>query len=233
MDVFGIKHIIMRRNIAISAILVFFMSAFAQNPVFNNPDNRPYWGIRGSFDISIHGDMETNGYKVKMFGQGYGGSVGAVYHLPVFANLFFEPGMSLYYDTYVIDDLYADNGISDSPQSVDADIRKFGVRIPLTIGYRFDIWENAGISILTGPELTYGFTARVSGDRYKELGLPVNLYTSAGGHKRFNFLWGVGAGLDINRFHISIIGYFGLVNMMHSPITLHENVARVAFGYNF
>ena len=119
----------MRRNIAISAILIFFMSAFAQNPVFNNPDNRPYWGIRGSFDISIPGDMETNGYK--------------------------------------------------------------------------------------------------------ELGLPVNLYTSAGGHKRFNFLWGVGAGLDINRFHISIIGYFGLVNMMHSPTTFHENVARVAFGYNF
>lgn len=102
MDVYVIKHIVMRRNIAISAILVFFMSAFAQNPVFNNPDNRPYWGIRGSFDISIPGDMETNGYKVKMFGQGYGGSVGAVYHLPVFANFFFEPGMSLYYDTYII-----------------------------------------------------------------------------------------------------------------------------------
>ena len=77
--------------------------AFASDVVFNNPDNAGHWGVRASLDVSNPGDWKSSIIKINMFESRLGASAGAYYHLPLVANLYFEPGASLFYDTYKMD----------------------------------------------------------------------------------------------------------------------------------
>lgn len=95
------KRIIM----AMLAIVVMTDLKAQENIVVNNPDNTPYWGIRVNYDYTIPGSVKQGGVGIDLFKGGSGFSVGAIYNLPIIANLYFEPGISLFYDTYRTDDI--------------------------------------------------------------------------------------------------------------------------------
>ncbi len=224
----------MRRIIFSWLFIVLVSAVYAEDLVTNNPDNRAFWGVRGSFDINIPGDWNTsNGNNVKIFRNGYGASIGVVYNVPIVANLFFEPGVSMYYDTYKYDNLRVavDEQYGDI---VDATVKKFGFRMPLHLGYRFDIWENGGISLLTGPQISYGIVGKISCKEFEKEGFPTDLYGKEYDRRRLDVQWGVGVGFNIGNYYVSTVGYFGLVDLIKGEgISFHENLCAVSFGYNF
>lgn len=220
------------KRIMLLAMCGTAMAAAAQNPVFDNPDNRGGWGIRASLDISVPGKFRNpaTDFSIGMYSNGAGFSAGAFYSLPLVANLYFEPGLSFFVDTEKYDDLYVSNGDAISDKEVNGSVTRVGFRVPLIFGYRFDIWENGGISVLTGPQADIG----VYGEHTKELvdnGLDKDYYDE---NNRFNLMWGVGAAVHFGRFSVSGMYNWGLLDLNKDKnITFHDNLATVTLGWRF
>ena len=50
----------MRRFLLTSSLVTaLFTTAAASSPIFNNPDNAPFWGLRAGADIAIPGDWKA------------------------------------------------------------------------------------------------------------------------------------------------------------------------------
>lgn len=69
----------------------------------DSSDNHPYFGVRASLDITAPGDLKAQKVSLDVFNPGAGFSIGAIYNIPVVANLYFEPGLSLFYNTSGLD----------------------------------------------------------------------------------------------------------------------------------
>lgn len=230
------------RTLALSAFMtVAALSAGAQSPVVDNPDNHPYFGVRVSGDISVPG--KVNG--ARLYHNDAGFSVSAVYNMPVVANLFFEPGVGLYYDTFNLGNIVIGTDDGLSIKEIKPKYSQFGIRIPLTLGYRFDFWEGGGVSLLTGPEATIGLSGRIHCKYLDELNMPDDMYGDENGFRRFNLSWGIGTSVDAGRFTIGCMGYFGLLNTIKEKTVMdyasfistgrkfHQNNVRIFIGYNF
>ena len=203
--------------------------AFASDVVFNNPDNAGHWGVRASLDVSNPGDWKSSIIKINMFESRLGASAGAYYHLPLVANLYFEPGASLFYDTYKMD-----FAIYESINIPSGHIDKFGIRVPLDFGFHFDIWENASLFIKTGPQLMYGFTEKMHIPIEEEF--DNDMYGEDGMLNRFDLLWDIAAGADFGRWNVALGYDFGLLNLAKNTggrISYHENYFRISVGFAF
>lgn len=218
----------MKKFIAFAAVSAVMLTASAQS-VVNNPDNRLYWGIRAGVDVNYPSNWKfDNGNSVKMFRSGAGGSVGAYVNVPIVANLFVEPGIGLFYDTYRYDDLQfidADGNLIVS----DPQVRKFGFRVPVMLGYRFDFTPRASVSLFTGPELNYS--------AWGEVGVPdkeLSRLFSDKGQRRVNIAWAAGVSLEWD-YHwvLSLGGSFGLNDLQHNNARFRENRLTLRLGYNF
>ena len=83
-----------------------------------------------------------------MFKAGSGVSIGADYMLLFGKNFFFEPGARLFIDNYRYDNITIGAGTPENPsKTYDPPVRKIGMRIPLTLGYKFDIQERKFVSL--------------------------------------------------------------------------------------
>ena len=120
------------------------LSVTAQNNIFNNPDNKAYFGIRVGGEITCPGKITA-------------GSVGL--------------------------DVYKNGGFSN-------DLR---------------------VSVFTGPEFEVGFTAK---EHIKGLDASesYSIYGDDGGMKRFDMLWGFGAGVTYQHLYFGVSGGIGLIN---------------------
>lgn len=231
----------MKRIILFLAMLfsVASVQLMAQdNSVVNNPNNAPYWGIRVSYDYTKPGSIKSEGVGVDLFKGGSGFSAGAIYNLPLVANLYLEPGASLFYDTYRTDDFTT--SIGDMMfDNAHIKLSQFGIRIPIMLGYHFDFNERARINVMTGPQFGIGLVGK-----YKVKGYQIedfepldddNMYSDEGGFNRLNFQWAVGAGTTIDKFDFSIKYFFGLTNMLKDggDVKFKENLLQVSVGYNF
>ncbi|MDE6423577.1 MAG: hypothetical protein K2K95_09195, partial [Muribaculaceae bacterium] len=94
------------KRFLISAALFSFASFTlpAQNTVYNNPDNRAYFGIRVGGEITCPGNFTMENVSVDIFKNGGGIEFGGIYNLPIVANFYLEPGLKFYYNTYSIKD---------------------------------------------------------------------------------------------------------------------------------
>lgn len=192
-------------------------------------DTQPMWGIRVAIDANIPGKWRGNGRSIKMYKPGAGIVVGGVYNVYMGRNLYFEPGLSAFYDTYSYDDLtvLGNDGVVDSDPSV----YKLGVRVPLTVGYVFSIGGNVDMSVFTGPELSYAFGGKVKvGDKELLQNIDTTLF-GADGQRRFDCAWKVGVGVPVNAFTVSVEAAFGLTDMLRTPMSYKEY--RVSVGVTY
>lgn len=219
------------KKFLLSAALVLAgcVSMSAQN-IFNNPANEAYFGLRAGFDLSCPGKITSEGVGVDMFKNGAGFEVGGIYNIPVVANFYVEPGLKLFYDTYSVKD---DWNIYDGFGIDGISIRKFGMRIPVMAGYRFDFTRDISVSVFTGPELEVGFVGKEhakSGNRSSS----ESVYGDDGFLKRTNLLWDFGAGVSYRNYYFSVSGGIGMLNMYNgSHGKFHENRVTFSLGYNF
>lgn len=226
--------------------------ASADSLVVNNPENRPYFGARVSIDIS----SSANGGRYYSSKPGF--AVGAVYNIPVWKNLYFEPGLSVFYDvfgttyfnieTIQIPDISSETGYIDKDvmYQVDGSIRNLGFRIPLNIGYHFDFAEDLRVSVFTGPQFNASVIARYHQDAYtkpsgaKEASFSKSAF-GTGGFKHFDAQWNFGVGLDWENYTVALTGSVGMTRLrdaiVYAPGVVQpktrRNLFAITLGYNF
>ena len=221
------------KKILVSAVLTAIgcISVAAQGNIFNNPANKPYFGVRLGGDITCPGDFKADKVGVSVYKNGGGFEFGGIYNLPIIANFYIEPGLKLYYDTYSMTDDWLE--IMSNFDIDSASIRKFGMRIPVMAGYHFDFGSNVKVSVFTGPELEIGFVAKEH-IKASVVSSSESVYGEDGGMNRIDLLWGIGAGVSYQHFYFGINGGIGMLNMLSdSDAKFHENRVTIGVGYNF
>lgn len=208
------------------------ISMSAQNPVVNNPENKGYFGLRLSADITCPGKVTADNIGLSAFKNGGGIEFGGIYNIPVAANFYIEPGVKLFYDSYSLKKEWLEV-IQDDIILNSASINKFGIRIPVMFGYHFDFTKDFKLSIFTGPELEMGITSKehIKGHN---IDISESQYGKDGDMNRVNFLWCFGAGITYQHVYFGITGGVGLSNMLKDSYSkFHESRVTIGLGYNF
>ena len=194
-----------------------------------------YWGVRAGWDGYFPGNWNMGGEKVKMFQRGSGFAAGVIYNHPIVGGLYIEPGVGITYNSYRWDitfseDLNADKIIEDPK------VRKFGFRVPVRLGYYFDIFPSGGgVSIFTGPQFDLGVSAKLNldDDECEVMNIDKNLYNDFWGYRRCGLSWTAGANMYIGSWVVDLCGSFGLNDMHKGMISFREYRLTIGLGYNF
>ncbi len=208
------------------------LSTNAQDFILDNPDNEPYFGIRVGGEITCPGMVKVDNIGVSMFDNGGGVEFGGIYNIPIIANCYIEPGLTFYQNSYSLKDEYSPD-LEDDIIFNSVSISKFGMRVPVMVGYHFDFTEDIHTHIFTGPELEIGFSAKekIKGHNIE---MSEDLYGEDGGMKRTNLLWGMGAGVSYRNFILTLKGSLGMLNSLdEADVRFHENRVTISLGYNF
>lgn len=207
------------------------ITANAQNSIVENPQNHPYFGIRAGLDISSTAGAPDE------FGNGAGFTVGAVYNLPLWKNLFIEPGVYGYYDTFD-NDIATWTPINPPSEGIydeyDGSIRNWGIRIPINFGYRFDFTDNISVSVFTGPVLNLNLSAKAYCNDIKNYTYSLMEISD---FKRFDAQWDFGVSMNYgHNYYVSVSGAVGLTKAYQpkgDDISFRRNTVNIAIGYNF
>lgn len=229
--------------LAALAVVALYGTAKAQSVSLNSGDNKPYFGVRVSgniicpqdvdVDVNYNGGPNING-KFDWFKVGGGLEVGAIYNIPIFMNLYVEPGLSLFYNSY--------GTKKEFYKAIDGDakglsFRKFGFRIPVLVGYHFDFSGDLNVSVFTGPEMEVGLYGQNCWN-YKHSQLREDLYVDEDenvfAQNRFNMYWNFGVGVNWKKYYFGVKGGVGMCDMFKSSaMKLRENRVALTVGYNF
>lgn len=193
------------------------------------PADRNHWTVSVSYDLSIPGKWKAGDNSFDMFKPGSGVSLGADYLMFFGKNFFFEPGLRLFYDTYKYDDIII--GSPDTNRTMDPPVKKTGLRIPLTIGYKFDIFKSGSLLLSTGPEPIIGFTARTNFDDNEIESFDEDLYKDT--YRRFDLAWDIRAAVIINHFRVDVTGGLGMLDVIKTNVSMHEYRVSIGLGYVF
>ncbi|MCM1004850.1 MAG: porin family protein [Prevotella sp.] len=227
------------------AILSLFVAAgaYAQSYLLDNPNNHGYFGIRGSYNLSIPSKVKANvgnsfDTKTKVFGKGSGFTIGAIYNLPLVANLYLEPGVTLAYSTQSFKNTQDMFPAFFDKKMKHSSARRFSFEVPVQVGYHFDFTPDVSLAISTGPVLKVGLVNDYYLTTDNELHQSGSLYGDNGVMRRVDCAWRVGVGFNIaTNYYIGVSGDIGMVNMLKDDndgnVSMHENAFNVSLGYNF
>lgn len=196
------------------------------------PSDRNHWTVTVTYDASIPGKWKLANGAFGMFKSGSGISVGADYMWLFVKNFFFEPGARFFIDNYRYDNITIGAGTPSEPsKTYDPPVRKIGLRIPLSAGYKFDIFKRGSLFLSTGPEPIIGFSARTKVDEDQTEIFEENMYKTL--MRRFDVAWDIRAAVIIDRFRVDITGAFGMLDIIKTDAKMHEYRVSVGLGYVF
>ncbi len=201
--------------------------------------NDSYWGLRLSYELAAPGDVKLNDvYKKDLYGNGSGFSLGAVYHVPVIYNFYFEPGVELYYNTYSLNKSAVNSELNSSAAAIGfectgASTRMWGLRVPVVGGYRFDLFSGFALSVFTGPEFNLGLSAK----NHVKAGVfsaTSSAYGGDGTLNRVDIKWRFGVGATFSeKVYGAISGAVGMCDQSQGRQKMHSNLFDITLGYNF
>lgn len=237
------------KNILAAALLITSAASLsAESLIVNNPENKPYFGARVAIDIS----SASNGGGYYSSKPGF--ALGGIYNIPLWKNLYFEPGLMLFYDvfgttyfdteTLQIPDEAVEGGYRDQEvlYQVDGSVRNMGFRVPLNFGYHLDFAEDLKVSVFTGPQINFGFLARYHENGYTlPSGRKVDDHSVSAfgtrGFKHFDAQWNFGVGLDYGQYIVALSGSVGMTTLRdaYGPFSrkMRRNTFAITLGYNF
>lgn len=241
------------RNIAVAALAaVASATASGASLAVDNPDNKAYLGVRAAVDIS----SAANGGAYYSSKAGF--SIGGIYNLPIVANFYFEPGLSIFYDTFgtmhfqseeIMPAPNPDAITAAEPEEpeevyykVDGSMRNLGFRVPLKFGYHFDFAEDLKVHVFTGPQVNLNLMARYHQGAYiTPSGHRVASHSESifgtGGFKHVDLQWNFGVGLQYDDYYVAVEGSLGITRMKDQADYLQRNLRRdlftITLGYNF
>ncbi len=217
-----------------SLFCILTLSAIGIAAVHAQEESRqPFFGVEAAMEITIpdrsHGIYQAaSGFKA-----------GGFYNMPLKnSNFFFEPGVQAFYNTLGLNNIIPDNG-TDGMYS--GSVRNFGIRIPLYLGYSFDLPGRLNLSVATGPQLNINLITRRYLDPNFVAPAPpaVNLFSDGKGWKRVEALWGLKLKLTFAEcYSVGIDG-----GVVISPLASYGNrdnkikirraSVAISLGYNF
>lgn len=198
-------------------------------------------GVRLSWDLNSPSTNYEGGAQV--YGNGSGFSLGAFYDIPLYKALYFEPGLSFFYNTIGMPDIQI---IPESPELrttvIDGSLRNVGFRIPMVAGYRFDFTDDIALSVFTGPQLNIGLSMKY------HLNLPSylkdteenNIQEYGNGFHRLDMQWLFGVRFHYqNNFIAELSGGPGMTDLLgkeykqFNKLHLRRNIFSISVGYIF
>lgn len=209
-----------RKMIMALGAIVMPLTVFAQRPV--------YFAIKTSFDVTHPAGCNDG------INNGSGLTVLGVFNVPLNRNVFIEPGVGMFYTAMGIRP-FESGGVL-----YDGSVRNFGVRIPLSVGYRCGLFENFELAAFTGPVFNVNCStkAHLEADTY-----PPYVEASANmfdyGWKHFDAQWGIGLSATYaDRYYIAVSGGIGMSPMatFHNADGKHRlrrNTMSITLGYCF
>lgn len=232
---------------AMAVIAATGITAQAQNSVFESDDNTMIVRPIISLDVTCPTDVSLiDGLlKSNLLDPGAGLSFGADLQIPLWKNLYLRPGAQFYYHTAkfskeILNQMEAEDGLTP----VSGSVREFGLSIPIVVGYHFDL-DPVKLHFFTGPEFNIGFSGKVHAG-YRSNGVKLNSSESMYDElRRGDVAWVVGAGVEYDRFYVSLSAKPGMVNWVKDDIiygtSANENYklkmkktnVSIAVGYNF
>lgn len=217
------------KKIATSLVLLCLCLAASAQDIFDNPDRGARLGVRLGLDIACPTDFDYGRFKTGVLNAGAGFTAGAVYNIPVWKNLYFEPGLLLFYNSMGLDDIVT---LPETQSAVSGSFRRFGVRVPFRFGYRFD-FDGFSLRTFTGPQLEVGLIGRARLSVGNETASE-NIYGSDGSINRVNVGWEFGAGVDYGNWTAEISGAAGIPDMVKDSLVKGRfNNVTISLGYNF
>lgn len=207
--------------------------AQAQSILLDNPSNHGFFGVRVSGTVTCPGNVTDNGKSESWFKNGGGFDAGLVYSFPIAANFYVEPGIKLFYDTYGVKDEYL---YKVNNAATDVSLNKFGMRVPVMLGYHFDFTKDFKVYVFTGPELEAGFTGKINEKLYGGRKQSSSIYNKDNklSQQHIDVLWDFGVGLSYRKFYFGVTGAVGMIDMINSDkYKFHENRVSFTLGYNF
>lgn len=212
------------------------MSAIILSPsyAFAGEDNEAsvLWGAKATFDVNIPGKWRNALWSDTIFRPGYGFTVGGVCNIDLAKGFYLEPGISFFYDTYVADLTIADENGSIAYE--DPRVSKAGLRVPVMVGYWFNISDRFDFTVFTGPELSYALSGKIKfKDAPAEVEWNDNLYGAEGMQRRCDMAWKVGIGVPLESFLISVDAAIGLTDLIPGPASCRDNRVSVSATYYF
>ncbi|MDE6279787.1 MAG: PorT family protein [Paramuribaculum sp.] len=213
------RHLIIALLVCVAGIL----NARAEEVETNSA---PMFGIKAAFDVNIPGDWHIDSGSVEMYRQGKGFTLGGVYNVYLGKGFYVEPGVSFFYDAYS----YLDLKISDKEIETPS-LYKTGLRIPVVVGYSFNLSESFSMRVYTGPELSWAMGGKIKVKNSDLVGdFPDSLFGNS--QRRVDCAWKIGVGVPYNGFLISVDGAIGVTDLMKNPdLSFREN--RVTIGLTY
>lgn len=207
------------KHILLSAITALSVLAANAQDIDEDvlPSDRDHWTVTVTYDASIPGKWKLANGAFGMFKPGSGISVGADYMWLFGKNFFFEPGARFFIDNYRYDNITIGTGTPSEPsKTYDPPVRKIGLRIPLSAGYKFDIFKRGSLFLSTGPEPIIGFSARTKVDEDQTEIFEENMYKTL--MCRFDLAWDIRAAVIIDHFRVDITGAFGMLDVIKTML---------------
>ena len=202
------------RRVKLSLILVFLATLPAMADGL--------WGVKASFDINKPGKWKVGGTSTTLYTSGLGFSVGGVYSHYFNDNLFLEPSLSVFYDTYGCDFIMGEGMDNDYSPG----IYKVGLRVPLVLGYTFDITDDFAVSVFTGPELNYAFAGDYKWrDKQMQEDADMHLFGKEPGMmRRLSCSWKGGVGFPFSDWRVDFEAIVGVSDIIVGGASTRENL---------
>lgn len=215
----------MRKVGTLACLISSVMSINAQ--IIEAGESNPIWGVRAAFDVNLPGKVHGNVIDDRMFRNGTGGTFGAVCNIFLRNKFYLEPAVSLFYDTYS----YKYKGVTitgiDFEES-NPTVYKFGIRIPVVVGYSIYLTDRISIAPFTGPEMSYSFAGAIKVHDKEKLGIDdTSLFGKFGNQHRFECGWKIGIAFFTGLWSFNIDGTIGMTNLMTNGTRFHENRGSV------
>lgn len=187
----------------------------------------------GAFGVRVSWDLNSPSTNIPGMGNGSGLSVGAIYDIPLYQGLYFEPGLSFFYNTMDVSG-YNINNVDQELLGKSGTLRNTGFRIPLIFGYRIGLLDDIAISVFTGPQVNVGLSMSEHYEHYKSGSQYGN------GYNRLDAQWLFGVKMYYqDNFFAEIGGGIGMSNLVdkdniaYKGKHLRRNIFSIGVGYMF
>lgn len=228
-SVSGNNYRMMIRALLYIVILMCFTTSSAQ--IIETGESNPVWGVRAAFDVNLPGKIHGNVIDDRMFRNGTGVTVGTVCNIFLGKKFYLEPAVSLFYDTYSYKGVTI-TGINY--EESDPTVYKFGIRIPVVVGYSICLTDRISIAPFTGPEMSYSFAGAMKIHDKEKLELDdTSIFSKFGNQRRFECGWKIGVAFFTGMWSFNIDGTIGLTNLMTNGTRFHENRGSVSLTRYF
>lgn len=216
---------------ALLYLLLILGNLTSKAQIIEAGESNPMWGIRAAFDVNLPGKIHGNVIDDRMFRNGTGGTVGAVCNIFLGNKFYLEPAVSLFYATYSYKGMtiYEKNYEESDPT-----VYKFGIRIPVVVGYSIYLTDRISIAPFTGPEMSYSFAGAIKIHDKKKLEVDdTSLFGKFGNQRRFECGWKIGIAFFTGMWSFNIDGTIGVTNLMTNGTRFHENRGSVSVARYF